>query len=119
MGFTFGSKLQLVRTSAAIELFRRACIRDVYAFAYTNAWIYLTAAVSGGVQEANGLKRNKSMIPMLAFLAGAIVPFAEGILCNSGFKDMGGHAIFDFVIGFGVLLQVATDPMNADKGKLQ
>ena len=48
----------------------------------------------------------------LLFFAGCVVPFAEAALCNSGFKALGGHAIYDATIALATLLDV----MSASSG---
>jgi hypothetical protein len=123
VGFKVGTKLHLALVSCALEVYRRAFVSDAFVFAYTNAWIYFLAAVTQitihNQAEQKGYKSIKSWPAHLAITAGAIVPFFEGILCNSGVKLLGGHAIFDFAVGLGTVLLVASDPMDAEKSKLK
>ena len=70
------------------------------------------------VQVLLGGDHHQSWLASLAILAGAIFPYCEGILCNSGVKDLGGHVIFDLAVGLGMFFLVATDPTAADKDKL-
>ena len=54
--------------------------------------------------------------PFLFF--GVIEPFCEAILCNKGFKSLGGHAIFDTIIVLSNLSMALASPQavgSADK----
>ncbi len=69
-----------------------------FVFAYTNAWIY---AVGTAVGAAEGISSKSTRLPPSPspfLIFGVIEPFMEATLCNVGFKDLGGHAIFDATI---------------------
>ena len=71
-------------------------------------WIYASAAYVGARNPgASGIIQTP--IASWVFLAGAIVPFCEAIMCNRGFKDFGGHALFDLTIAVATTINVATD----------
>lgn len=110
-GFGIGSKvgswILLPVMTAILDLFRRHYVPTPLTFAYVNAWIYVTATVVGVAESAQGHPRSSLLVTILVF-GGVIVPFCEGILCNKGFKDAGGHALFDLMIAIPHLVRIAT-----------
>lgn len=70
-------------------------------------------AVAQGIAE---VRPSSGPSPFIAF--GVIVPFCEAILCNSGFKALGGHAIFDTTIVIGTVISAAAGPnVDANEAK--
>ena len=105
IGFKVGNLMHLAVATIALELFRFYLVPDSMAFAYTNVWtyfmvIFVAVNVPGMATSSAGT---------VAFLGGVLVPFAEACLCNSGFKALGGHAIYDFSIAAATLIAAATD----------
>ena len=111
VGSKVGTKLHLVLIAAAIELFRMAFVSNPFAFAYVNTWVY---ALGTGVGIAQGVTQGVKPPPPSAgsmfIMFGVLVPFCEAILCNQGFKSLGGHAIFDTTIVAGSVLTAAFSP---------
>mmetsp|Transcript_35351 Transcript_35351/g.92458 ORF Transcript_35351/g.92458 Transcript_35351/m.92458 type:complete len:268 (+) Transcript_35351:133-936(+) len=104
IGRSVGNLFHFVAVVVAIELFRRAFVTLPFEFAYANAWIYAIVGTVAAVEGARG-EPPISVFVALFFFAGAVVPFGEATLCNTGWKDLGGHAIFDGVIAAGVVAQ--------------
>jgi len=111
VGFKVGTKLHLLAIATAIELFRMTFVADPFAFAYANTWIY---AVGTGVAIAQGVtQRKKPPAPSPFLFFGVIEPFCEAILCNKGFKSLGGHAIFDTTIVLNSIMMALASPQAA------
>ena len=118
VGSRVGSKLHMVAISAAIELFRMAFVSDPFTFAYTNSWIYAVGTGVAAAQEIAGSKRAKPVGPSPFIAFGVVMPFCEAILCSTGFKALGGHAIFDTTIVVGTVLSaVASTPVADDDAR--
>ena len=116
VGFKVGTKLHMLAIATAIELFRMAFVPAPFAFAYANTWIY---AVGTGVAVAEGVtKKKKPSVPSPFLFFGVVEPFCEAILCNQGFKSLGGHAVFDTTIVLGSIVSAIASPQtvaSADK----
>ena len=100
VGFRIGSKLHMFALAAAIEGFRMAFVPTAFDFAYANAWIFVVNLVVA-IATTDGAKPPPSPSPFI--LLAAVSPFGEAILCNQGYKAIGGHAIYDTAIAIGVL----------------
>lgn len=107
VGTKVGSKLTCVVVVLAIELFRRAFVPLAFDFAYANTWIYAIATAVGVTSPS---RQKQPMAATLLILAGTIVPFLEGILCNRGFKAAGGHALFDLTVALAALAGAVNFP---------
>jgi hypothetical protein len=98
VGSRVGNPLHTVLVAAAIELVRRAYVPTPFVFAYANAWIYAVGTAVGAIEGISSEGTRPPPSPSLFLMFGVIEPFVEATLCNVGFKDLGGHAIFDATI---------------------
>lgn len=117
IGSRVGTMFHWVAVTAAIEIFRRAFVPDVFLFAYTNTYIYGLNAFVGIMSALHNVQDHVNIPANFFFLGGVVVPFFEAIMCNRGFKDLGGHAIFDLVIALGLLVTVFTTKDNLTSKK--
>lgn len=109
IGSKAGSKATLAVTTSIIVVVECLLIPTSMAFAYTNAWIYMTGTVVAVSQpQSKKSSFGTSWPAILMFLAGTVFPFFEGVMCNRGVKAMGGHAIFDAIVALGTLVAVVT-----------
>ena len=58
-------------------------------------------------------QRKKPPAPSPFLFFGVIEPFCEAILCNKGFKSLGGHAIFDTTIVLNSIMMALASPQAA------
>ena len=64
-----------------------------------------------GAAEGVASKGTRPPPPPSPFLLfGVVEPFIEATLCNVGFKDLGGHAIFDATIVCANILGALREP---------
>ena len=79
-----------------------AFIPTAFDFAYANAWIFVVNMLVSVYEDKDG---GAAQSPPSKFLLLAVVsPFGEALLCNRGYKAIGGHAIYDATIAAGVVL---------------
>lgn len=116
IGFNIGSKLHLVLAAVCIETFRIAFVPHLLGFAYTNAWIFATGTFVA-IADPSAAQVTFTLPATVIFVLAALVPYAEGILCNKGFKDLGGHAIFDASIALATLVHAVTVKPPSDAAK--
>jgi len=106
VGFKVGSMRTLALATAIIVGAAHTCIPDAFGFAFTNTWIYTTATLVAVNSPKSARSLGSSWAATLMFLGGALVPFCEAMLCNHGFKALGGHAVFDATIAIAMLAAV-------------
>jgi hypothetical protein len=102
--------LHTVLVAVAIELVRWAYVPTPFVFAYTNAWIYFVGTVVGAAEGISSKGRRPPPSPSPFLLFGVVEPFIEATMCNAGFKELGGHAIFDATIVFANVLGALREP---------
>ena len=110
IGSVVGGTAHLAAATAAVILVSLAFVDHTTSFAYGNAWIFSVSTFvgirmggRGGWRKSKGGSSNTSLAGPLLIFASTLAPFCEGILCNRGYKALGGHMIFDALVAFGII----------------
>lgn len=84
--------------AAVVAFLNIFCVPKTLTFSFVNSWITIFTVIQAIHQERNATAFQDAVVGII-FLLAYIIPFFEAFACEQFFINIGGHAVFDFLIG--------------------